>query len=107
MQNTETFESTRRELVAVAESMLAGETNLLEGVRRVCALRFTVEDPQDEVFMSIRAIDSETDHWPLGTTRATCSEEYLIRSDREIRDYLVDARDDILQACRRIVKAYS
>ncbi len=107
MEQAEGFDSKRRELVAVAESMLAGGANLLEGVRRVCALRFAVEDPENEVFLAIRAIDSETDHFPLGAVRASCSPEYLKRADDEIRAYLADAREEILQACREIVEAFS
>lgn len=107
MEHAENLDSKRRELVAVAKSMLAGEANLLEGVRRVCALRFAVEDPENEVFLAIRAIDSETDHFPLGAMRASCSPEYLTRVDDEMQTYLAEAREDILQACQKIVEAFS
>ena len=107
MEQTEDLDSNRRELVAVAESMLAGTANLLEGVRRVCALRFSVADPENSVFLALRAIDSETDHFPLGAMRARCSPEHLKRADEEIEAYLTDARKDILQACRDVVNAFS
>jgi len=107
MEHTENLASKRHELVTVAEAMLAGEANLLEGVRRICALRFAVEDPENEVFLAVRAIDSETDHFPLGAMRATCSPEYLKRADGEMQAYLADARGAILQACREIVRVLS
>lgn len=107
MKHAEYLESKRHELVAVAKAMLAGETNLIEGVRRICALRFAVEDPENEVFLAIRAIDSETDHFPLSALRASCSPEYLKRADDEVLTYLTAVREDILQACRKIVEAFS
>lgn len=97
----------RKELVALANSMLAGEINLIKGVRRICALRFAVEDPENEVFLPIRAIESETDTFPLGAMRVNCSPDYLKRADSEMQSYLADARADILQACKEIVTTFS
>lgn len=97
----------RHELVAVASGMLAGDVNLIEGVRRICALRFAVEDPENEAFLPIRAIESETDSFPLGAMRSNCSEDFLKRADAEMESYLADARDDILRACREIVSTFS
>ena len=107
MEQTERVAEKRRELVSIASSMLAGETNLIEGVRQICALRFAVEDPENEVFLAIRGIESETDTFPLGPMRARCSPEYLRRMDGEMQSYLSEAQGDILQACREIVKAFS
>jgi len=97
----------RRELVAVASGILAGDVNLIEGMRRICALRFAIENPENEVFLPIRAMESETDSFPLGAMRSNCSQDYLKRADAEVEIYLADARDDILQACREIVRTFS
>lgn len=97
----------RRELVAVAAEMLAGSVNLVEGMRRICALRFAIEDSENEVFLPIRAMESETDSFPLGEMRLSCSEDYLKRADAEMESYLADSRHDILQACREIVRTFS
>ena len=97
----------RHELVAVASGVLAGNVNLIEGVRRICALRVAIDDPENEVFFSIRAIESDTDSFPLGSMRSNYSEDYLKRVDVEMDRYLADARDDIWQACREIVRTFS
>lgn len=97
----------RHELVAVAAEMLAGSINLVEGMRRICALRFAIEDSENAVFLTIRAMESETDSFPLGAMRSNCSEDYLKRADAEMESYLADTRDDILQACREIVRTFS
>lgn len=107
MDQAERIASKRRELVAVANSMLTGELDLVEGVRRICSLRFAVEDPENEVFLPIRGIESETDVFPIGAMRSNCSQEYLQRMDAEMQRYLTGAKVDILQACQEIVKAFS
>lgn len=107
MDQPDRVSARRHELVAVASGMLAGDVNLIKGVRRICALRFAIEDPENEVFLPIRAIESETDSFPLGAMRSSCSEDYLKRADAEMESYLADACDDILQACREIVRTFS
>lgn len=107
MDRSDEVAARRQELVELANSMLAGEINLIEGVRRICALRFAVQDPENEAFLPIRAIESETDNFPLGAMRASCSPDYLQRADRDMQKYLADAQDDILQACREIVRKFS
>lgn len=97
----------RKELVSLANSMLAGEVNLIEGIRKICSLRFSIGDPENDVFITFRAIDSETDHYPLGAMRDGCADDYLRRMDIEMKSYLEEARQDILDACRDIIRIYS
>jgi hypothetical protein len=93
----------RHELVNVANVMLVGDMNLIKGIRRICKLRFSVGDPENEVFLAIRGIDSETDTYPVGRVRSNYSLEYLQRIDVEMQNYLEQAKSDILQACHKIV----
>ncbi len=101
------YESNRSKIVEVANAMLDGRMNLIEGVRSICALRHAIDLADNEVFMPIRAIESETDHFPLGEMRAHCSTDYLQRMDEEMRQYLDDASHDILAACSKIVRIFS
>ena len=97
----------RAELVAVATAMLENRLDLIEGVRKICALRHAIGDSANDVFVPIRAIDSETDHFPLGEIRAQCASDYLERMDLEMEHYLADASDDIFRACKEIVRVFS
>lgn len=97
----------RRELVNVAKGMLENEVHLIEGVRRICSLRFDVGDPENEVFLPIRGIESETDTFLLGTMRSSCSQEYLQRMDAEMEVFLAEAKGDILRASEEILKIFS
>ena len=107
MSLSETVSSRRSELVAVATAMIEDRLNLIEGARKICALRHQVGDPENEVFMPLRAIDSETDHFPLGEMRSHCAADYIQEVDVEINRYLAAARQDILLACREIVHVFS
>ncbi len=100
-------EDRRFELVTVATAMRNGELNLIEGVRKICRLRHQIGDPENEVFMPIRAIESETDHFPIGEMRNQCAASYLQRMDEEMKRYLADARQNILSACKEIIHVYS
>ena len=99
--------SKRTELVAVAEAMIDGKMNLIEGVRKITALRHDVENADDPVFMPIRAIESETDHFPISAARAHYASDFLRRRDEELERYVADAKEDILTACREIIRVYS
>jgi hypothetical protein len=101
------IEEIRAELVALAQAMIRGEFGLIEGVRRICRLRILIEDSDNEVFLPIRAVDSETDAFPTGTVRDFYIPERLRALDEEMNKYLSDAAPDILKACRRIVSTYS
>lgn len=107
MNSLESTERKRSELTGVAAAMLDGQMHLIEGVRKICSLRHAIGDPDNEVFMPIRAIESETDHFPLGEIRTRCALEYLKRMDDEMQRYLADAKADILAACREIIRVFS
>ncbi|NDP59182.1 MAG: hypothetical protein GZ090_07485 [Oxalobacteraceae bacterium] len=97
----------RHELVNVANAMLVGDMNLIKGIRRICKLRFSVRDPENEVFLAIRGIESETDTYPVGRVRLNYTLEYLRRIDVEMQGYLEQAKGDIFQACQAIVQTFS
>lgn len=107
MNHSEWIVEKRGELVSVANAMLAGKMNSIEGVRKLCNLRFAVEDPDNEVFLRIRGIESETDTFPLGPARSSCSAEYLQRMDSQMQHFIAEFQVDILQACNEIVKAFT
>lgn len=107
MRSPKNLGAKRAELIAVAEGMIDGKINLIEGVRKITALRHDVGNPDEKLFMPIRAIESETDHFPIGSARMQCAPDYLKQADEEMERYLTNTKDDILAACREIVRAYS
>jgi hypothetical protein len=107
MRHTEFVQAKRKELLSVANAMLREELNLIEGVRKVCSLRHLVEEPNSEVFVSFRAIDSETDHFPIGELRSRYAKDKVDQLDQEMHRYLIDAREEILSACQELVRYFS
>jgi hypothetical protein len=92
------------ELIHVAKSMIDGEIDLIEGVRKICFLRNYTKFPDSKIFIPIRAIDSETDHFPIGEMRKFCSMEYLRRMDEEMYVYISNMKGEILKCCSEIVR---
>lgn len=96
----------KAELRSVATSMLEGRLHLIEGVRKICALRFNIDQPGHEVFVPVIAVDSETDHFPLGKMRNECASDYLKKIDAEMNKYIADAKQQILSACEEILRVF-
>ena len=92
------------EIVGIANAMLNGQIHLLEGVRRICDLGAQTDIANNPIFMQFQAIDSETDHIPMGQIRERCAAEYLRRSDQETINYLKEAKGTILQASLKIIE---
>src|SRR5688572_33243661 len=97
----------REEVVSVARAMLRGECDLLEGTRKICSLRFHLENPDAEIFFPLVAVDDDTDHFPLGTLREKYSPDALKRIDIEMTQYVESARTEILDACKAIISTLS
>lgn len=93
----------RLELIAVAKGVLDGDFNWLDGVRRICDLRFAVMDPENPVFLPIVAIESDSDKFPIGAVRETYSEQALDSMDVELSAYFEHVREDVFQCCSEIV----
>lgn len=94
-------------IIRVAHEMLDGKINLLDGCRIITGLHSRAYKPEDDIFMPFRAVDSETDHWPLGVSRELCDTEYLKRVDSEIELYLELESEYIKTACRNVIKKLS
>ena len=56
--------------LAIARSVIAGEVSILLAARELARLRFSAaEDDSDADFLTFVAIESETDHLPIGDER--------------------------------------
>lgn len=100
------MDSVEARIVSVAEAMTQGSMHLIEGCRTICRLLSHMEGPEAEVFLAIRGIESETDHFPLGDVRKECAPDYLKRMDSEMGRYIEGAREDILDLCHEIIQIF-
>ena len=93
-------------VVSIAKNVLSGTIHPIEGTREICRIAAGSEYWSNAVFLPLRAIESETDHIPLGEMRAHCAGEYLFRMDKELEKFLELANDDIIQACGNIIQTF-
>jgi hypothetical protein len=70
-------------LVQVLEELRSGRVGITEGCRNVVGLRSALNQETNELFLPFVAVESETDHFPLGDIRARWSPIALEREDKE------------------------
>ena len=98
----------RTELVATARRLVAGEIDLLSGVRLLCDLAGR-EDRDEYPLAFLCAVESETDAFAVITpaNRALYSEEFFERQAAAQEEYFASARDEILEAARAVLAKYA
>lgn len=97
----------RGQIVALAEAVLAGELSCIAASRSLHALGNCLFDDLDDDFIPFMALNSETDHLPLGSgERAGRSEETLRQLDLEFREIEGRERAYIEQACQNLIHRF-
>lgn len=82
---------------------LATTNSPIECAREIAELRMASPEPDSEHFYIFRAIDSETEEFPLGSQRALWSTESLASMDIEREKYLHTVSSDFWEACRNFL----
>jgi len=93
----------RRRLTDIARNMVAGQMDLLDGVRRLDALATELGVALDEPYIIFKGIASQADEFPDEKTRAYFEPEALRRLDESKRDFVDAFRDRILEACQLVL----
>lgn len=100
--------SVRLKISSTARAMLANEMDFLLGARTLSSLMHSVPDGSDDSdFMAFHAIDSETDHFPLGEACQYWDKEALARLHPEIKAAEAWARKFGESACASLVTRFS
>lgn len=93
-------------LCNLANQLLANEIDIVSASRTINKLRFSA-DPEDELFLIFRAIDSDTDDYPvLESQRDLWNRESLKKLDEEVSHYLESVKPQVYEACREIIKRF-
>src|SRR5262245_7042336 len=72
-----------KSLIQVLEELQGGRIGITQGCRNVVALRAALGEEKNALFTPFVAVDSETDHFPLGEVRNSWSVAALNREDKE------------------------
>lgn len=104
----EELERAQREAAVVAAAVLRRELGVIEGARRLSSLSLRIVDdwPADPDFLVFGALDSETDHLPVGVQRELWDQKVLAEMDPVVRRIEASAREEMEVACRSIVARF-
>jgi hypothetical protein len=107
MSRDDYFVAKRSELVAKARQVLGGNLGIIEGYRALVALGNEADiEHLDEDFLTLIAVDSETDALPVGPERRLWDSEALRAQDRAIEDAEALYAEAVHRACERLVERF-
>ncbi|MBI5633633.1 MAG: hypothetical protein HZA15_09170 [Nitrospirae bacterium] len=105
--NEQYMNSKRQEVVNIAKDYLNKKIEYILAIRSLTYLKHKVSDDDfDQDFILFVAIDSETDHLPSNELRANCSESWLKKCDKEIKESEEFYRDQMNEACCKLIKRF-
>lgn len=93
------------EIITVARAVLNGDMKVIEASRVLLKLKRSA-GLAGEVFLPFIAIDSETDHLPVGPERELWPAEALAKKDQEIREVEEMYADIAREACSLIIEQF-
>ncbi len=97
--------NSKSEIVEVCQHMLDEKISLIEGCRKLVKL-ISKNEEDNEIFFPIRAFESDTERFLLGEPRKHAEPNYLRELDQEMDDYIEKSKEDILKACKNIIKYF-
>ena len=95
-----------RKIVEIARGIISGELQLIAGSRKLWRLGSEIEAERDADFTFFCALDSETDHLPIGEVRERWNPDALREQDSEIMKIESFYRERALETCRRLIQKY-
>lgn len=107
MSQEDEIRAARAKVVDLARRVISGDLSILLAARELSRLRFSVGgDEWDPDFIQFVAIDSETDHLPIGPVRRHWAPDALVEEDQEIARAEAWAREGGLLACKRLIDRF-
>ncbi len=97
----------KNELINTLNMIISEKINMLEGVRNIVHLRHNADLKDKEIFDYFIAIDSETDHIPLGKAREHWNKDALKNIDAELDEYIKGSIKDTKKACMELLELIS
>ena len=91
------------EITRIAQAMIAGELELIEGCRELAGYLSDAALRSDPDARTIIGVDSEADAFPIGAVRERWANEALAERDRERTEYMTRVTPIVLAACGALV----
>ncbi|MBI1853859.1 MAG: DUF2489 domain-containing protein [Planctomycetes bacterium] len=98
----------KRKIAAIANSMIEGRLELLEGCREIVAFRSPSPDEvfDDEDMLTFIGVESELDGVPTGEVRTLCAPEELAEKDQKKDECLRQSHEFIIESCQAVVRRF-
>lgn len=96
------------EILSVAEKILSGQCDLIEGCAEITNIIFGVTRIGDEKeLLFFIGVESDTDHLPRADTRKNWSPETLVEAEKEKERIANFYRESVLSECRHVIARFS
>ncbi len=105
--NLDYRETLHSSVVEAAEAVVAGKLSPIEASRLLIGLAAELGAVNDENFRFFLTLDTETDHFPLGTVRKRWSGAALRREDAERRRLETVVQDAAVACARNLIEKYA
>ena len=89
-------------LIKIAKDIINDKISPIEGIRDLVALAYEYNLEKEDIFMSLRGIESQTDHLIIDNNKIKLSKTYRKKIKEEEKLYL----DDIYKLCSNILEKY-
>ncbi|MHC5831030.1 MAG: hypothetical protein ACYT04_87495, partial [Nostoc sp.] len=97
------MEEIKAKIIEVAKKIINQEIDLLYGCRKLVYLKRELKEPQ-KAFFVLRGIDSETDIFPISQPEIKLwNPNALSRLDKEKNEYISLVKEEMIEACRKII----
>ena len=100
-------EELKQQIVDICRAAVRGEIGVIDASRKLRNLQYQLFESIDHDFLCFIAIESETDHLPVGNERQYWNKEVLIEKDKEIAAYESDVKQKFLDACNQVIERFS
>lgn len=105
--NLDYRETLHSSVVEAAEAVVAGKLGAVEASRLFIGLAAELGAVNDADFRFFVGLDSQTDHFPLGTPRERWSPAALKREDGARKKLEKEVNEEAVARCRQLIEKYA
>ncbi len=106
--NEEKYNQIAKQAVELAKGILSNEVEYLEAIGNLNTLRFELcENENDEDFKIFTVVSSEADHIPYGKAKNNCSELWLEKSNKELKEIKEFYSSHVEKSCNSIISRFN
>ncbi len=99
-------EEGRQKLLQTAKDILDGKINTIQGSRLILQYANQADVYEDEAFLPVIGLESETDHLFKKETNILSPAEALKKVNEEEREYIKSTKDSFFDDLRQIIEKY-